>query len=196
MANGLTKRQENTINKIAALRGSARAMVVLLESDLVGYWGSDSRDPQHLAFLVNGLVGMPQLCKNVKVLVTKYTGCTVDRADGAYTVVNKDVSKKQKAAYRDKVAALVKTAYPTIADIDKPIKEDKEPQKPDNQKKFKAAGGALMDEGLNINMLMGMLQEMAIERAAKQEKAAVEEEKVKELAIVKLERNIEEEEAA
>ena len=189
----LNKRQEVMTQSYMGFKGAARGMVVMFEGQLQGYWGEDNRDSQWLSFFVNLIKDTPRLQKDVISLIPRYTGCKVVRNDGVFVVENnKDLTKKQKEAYRKKIGDLVSAEWPTIQDIDKPVKEEKEKEAPDNEKRFKVAGKAMLKDGVSINQLLSMMEEMAIENAAEEAKEQAEEAKDVAIEAVKLEAHLEE----
>lgn len=170
----LNKRQEAMVQSYTAFKGAARGMVVMFEGQLQGYWGEDNRDSQWLSFFVNLIKDTPRLQKDVISLIPRYTGCLVTRKDGVFVVENnKDLTKKQKETYRTKIGAFVAAEWPTIQDIDKPVKEEKEQKATDHTKKYKAAAKSCLKDGISVDQLLGMLEEMATELAADEAKAEV-----------------------
>ena len=185
------KRQEAMIKSYAAFKGAARGMVTLFESQLQGYWGEDSRDSQWLAFFVNMVGDTPRLQKDIISLIPRYTGCTVRRDQGVFVVENnKDLTKQQKETYRKKVADLVTAEWATIQDIDKPVKDEQDKKPVDHTKKYKSAAKLCLIDGLTPQQLLAMLEEVAIELAAEEEKAIIDEARALEVEAVKLEANI------
>ncbi|MBL4940518.1 MAG: hypothetical protein JKY81_02505 [Colwellia sp.] len=183
----LNKRQELMLQGYQAFRGSARGMVTMFEDQLQGYWGPDNRDSQWLEFFVNMLGDTPQLQKNIISLIPRYTGCTVSRDNGVFVVVNnKDLTKKQKETYRAKIGALIAAEWPTIQDIDKPVKEEKDKKAIDTAKKFRVASKAAILDGYSPQQLLAMMQEMALEAAqeVEAEELAAENEAALELQVV------------
>ena len=133
----------------------------------------------------------PRLQKDIISLIPRYTGCTVSRDNGVFIVENnKDLTKKQKEDYRKKVADLVTAEWATIQDIDKPIKEDQDKKPVDHTKKYKSAAKLCLLDGLTPQQLLTMLEEVAIELAAEEEKAAIDEARALEVEAIKLEANI------
>ena len=187
----LNKRQELMVQSYTAFKGAARGMVIMFEQNLQGYWGEDSRDSQWLGFFVNLVGDTPRLQKDIISLIPRYTGCTVSRDNGVFIVENKkDLTKKQKEDYRKKVADLVTAEWATIQDIDKPIKEDQDKKPVDHTKKYKSAAKLCLIDGLTPQQLLTMLEEVAIELAAEEEKAAIDEARALEVEAIKLEANI------
>lgn len=189
----LNKRQEAMVQSYTAFKGAARGMVVMLEQQLQGYWGEDNRDSQWLSFFVNLIKDTPRLQKDVISLIPRYTGCLVTRKDGVFVVENnKDLTKKQKETYRTKIGAFVAAEWPTIQDIDKPVKEEKEKKVTDHTKKYKAAAKSCLKDGISVDQLLGMLEEMAAELAADEAKEEADKVRDIEIEAVKLERHLEE----
>lgn len=170
----LNKRQELMVQAYMAYKGAARNMVVMFEGQLQGYWGEDNRDSQWLSFFVNLVKDTPRLQKDIISLIPRYTGCKVVRNDGVFVVENnKDLTKKQKETYRAKIGAFIAAEWPTIQDIDKPVKEEKEQKATDHTKKYKAAAKSCLKDGISVDQLLSMLEDMATELAADEAKAEV-----------------------
>ena len=161
----LNGRQEAMVTAYKAFKNSGRSMVVLLEANMQSYWGEDSRSVDNLAFFVNLIGETPRLQKDVIKLIPQYTGCTVSKEGGVYTLTNSELSKKKKEALKSKLSTLIAAEWPTIQDIDKPVKEEKDKKAVDTAKRFRVASKAAVLDGYTPQQLLNILQEAALEAA-------------------------------